>query len=142
MHLKNYRLLTALLGAWILSNASARAASDAPRLVVSITIDQLRSDYMQAFKSLYGERGFKRLMKEGYVCLNAEYPFVSPDRASAVACLFTGASPYENGIVANMWMDRKFFVPYFAWMMKNIRPCQREPLLRPNICGHHLWWMN
>lgn len=114
MHLKNYRLLTALLGAWILSNASARAASDAPRLVVSITIDQLRSDYMQAFKSLYGERGFKRLMKEGYVCLNAEYPFVSPDRASAMACLFTGASPYENGIVANMWMDRKILRPVFC----------------------------
>lgn len=114
MHLRNYRLLTALIGAWVLSNASAYAVADAPRLVVSITIDQLRSDYIQAFKSLYGERGFKRLFKEGYVCLNAEYPFVSPDRASAVACLFTGASPYENGIVASKWMDRKVLRPVYC----------------------------
>lgn len=114
MHLKNYCLLTALIGAWMFSTASAHTNADAPRLVVSITIDQLRSDYLQAFKTLYGERGFKRLMKEGYVCLNAEYPFVSPDRASSVACLFTGASPYENGIVSSMWMDRKSLRPVFC----------------------------
>ena len=34
----------------------------APRLVVSITIDQLRTDYMEAFAPLYGNDGFKRLM--------------------------------------------------------------------------------
>lgn len=114
MHLNNYRLLTALIGAWILSNASLYASADAPRLVVSITIDQLRSDYVQAFKSLYGERGFKRLFQEGYVCLNAEYPFINPDRASSVACLMTGASPYENGIVSGMWLDRSILRPVFC----------------------------
>ena len=32
----------------------------APRLVVSITIDQLRSDYMEAFLPLYSDKGLDR----------------------------------------------------------------------------------
>ena len=38
-----------------------------PKLVVTLTIDQLRTDYMEAFSSLYGEKGFKRLLREGKV---------------------------------------------------------------------------
>ncbi len=33
------------------------------RLVVGLTIDQLRTDYIEAFSALYGERGFKRLWR-------------------------------------------------------------------------------
>ena len=40
----------------------------APRLVVNITIDQLRTDYMEAFSPLYGNDGFKRLLQQGMVC--------------------------------------------------------------------------
>ena len=54
----------------------------APRLVVNITVDQLRSDYLEAFSPLYGNGGFKRLLKEGLVYDNASYPFSTIDRAS------------------------------------------------------------
>ena len=37
----------------------------APRLVVSVSIDQLRTDYMEAFAPLYGSDGFRRLMDQG-----------------------------------------------------------------------------
>ena len=62
-----------------------------PRLVVTLTIDQLRTDYLEAFSALYGERGFKRLMREGKVYMQAEMPFSKPDRASATSIIF--ASP-------------------------------------------------
>ena len=45
----------------------AQLATTPPQLVVTLTIDQLRTDYLEAFSSLYGERGFKRLLREGKV---------------------------------------------------------------------------
>ena len=65
----------------------------APRLVVNITIDQLRTDYMEAFSPLYGNDGFKRLLQQGMVFNNANYPFSPIDRASATASIATGVTP-------------------------------------------------
>lgn len=82
-----------------------------PKLVVTLTIDQLRTDYLEAFSSLYGEKGFKRLMREGKVFLQAEMPFNKPDRASATATIFTGCSPATHGIIAGKWMDVSTLTP-------------------------------
>ena len=76
------------------------------RLVVGLTIDQLRTDYIEAFSALYGERGFKRLWKEGRIYRNAEYDFINVDKSSAVAAIYSGTTPYTNGIVGDNWMDR------------------------------------
>ena len=67
-----------------------------PRLVVMLTIDQLRTDYVEDFAPLYGEKGFRRLMREGKVFANAEMPFAGADRASALAALHTGSTPSVN----------------------------------------------
>ena len=53
-------------------------------------------------------------MKEGRVYTRAEYPFNDPDRASAVACLMSGTSPYENGIVGERWLDRQTLTPLYC----------------------------
>lgn len=82
-----------------------------PKLVVTLNIDQLRTDYLEAFSSLYGEKGFKRLMREGKVFCQAEMPFSKPDRASATATLFTGCSPATHGIIAGKWMDMSTLTP-------------------------------
>ena len=79
----------------------------APRLVVNITIDQLRTDYMEAFAPLYGNEGFKRLLQQGMVFTNANYPFSPIDRASATASVATGVSPYYHGIVSKQWLNRE-----------------------------------
>ena len=79
----------------------------APRLVVSITIDQLRTDYLEAFAPLYGEGGFKRLLEKGLVFANSSYPFTPVDRASAVASVGTGVTPYYHSIVGERWLDRE-----------------------------------
>ncbi|WP_300728431.1 alkaline phosphatase family protein [uncultured Bacteroides sp.] len=100
------RLLTSLITAFVVTTLQAQVASPVPKLVVGLTIDQLRTDYIEAFSGLYGEKGFKRLIKEGRVYCNAEYDFVNIDRSSAVAAIYTGSTPYYNGIVGNQWMDR------------------------------------
>ena len=85
--------------------AHAETQSQVPKLVIGITIDQLRTDYLENFSPLYGEKGFKRLWREGVVYKNAEYSFDNLDRSSAVAAIYSGTPPAVNGIVANRWLD-------------------------------------
>lgn len=100
------RILTSLLTVFVITGMQSQTPSVAPRLVVGLTIDQLRADYIEAFSALYGERGFKRLWKEGRIYADAEYDFINVDRSSAIASIYTGTTPYYNGIPANRWMDR------------------------------------
>ena len=94
----------------------------APRLVVNITIDQLRSDYLEAFTPLYGNDGFKRLTEQGVVFAGA-YPFDHPDRASAISTILTGTTPFYHGIVGLQWMDRS-----------SLRPVRcTEQMLKPGV---------
>ncbi len=79
----------------------------APRLVVSITIDQLRSDYMEAFLPLYSDKGFQKLLGQGKVYTNAAYPFTPIDQASATAAIHSGTTPYYNNIIGERWLNRK-----------------------------------
>lgn len=97
-------LITSIL-ALTFGGLQAQPLPVAPKLVVTLTIDQLRTDYMEAFSSLYGEKGFKRLLREGKVFRQAEFPFEKTDRASAIAALYTGATPSMNGIIAEQWLD-------------------------------------
>ena len=109
-----YRLLSSLIVLLAVTSSNAQDAPQVPSLVVNIVIDQLRSDYMDAFTPLYGQRGFLRLKEQGRFYSQAEYPFSSPDHASAIACLMTGTSPYANGIVGDRWLDRQSLVPVFC----------------------------
>ena len=110
MKLSATGLITSIL-ALTFSGLQAQAQPPVPRLVVTLTIDQLRTDYMEAFSSLYGEGGFKRLMREGKVFRQAEMPFTRPDRASAIASIHTGSTPSANGIIARRWMDSQTLRP-------------------------------
>lgn len=102
-------LLTVLAFSALQAQTSVVPAS--PRLVVGVTIDQLRSDYLEAFLNLYGEQGFKRLWKDGKVYGQVAYSFRHVDRASAQAAIYTGTSPFKNGIVSAQWMDRASLRP-------------------------------
>ena len=100
------RFITSLITAIVISGINAQNVPAVPKLVIGLTIDQLRTDYIEAFSAMYGERGFKRLFKEGRVYINAEYDFIKPDQSSSVASIYTGTTPYYNGVVGNNWMDR------------------------------------
>ena len=85
-------LITSIL-ALTFGSMQAQPLPPSPKLVVTLSIDQLRTDYMEAFSSLYGERGFKRLLREGKVFRQAEYSFNVTDRASAITAFNTGTTP-------------------------------------------------
>ncbi len=111
MTTRKYRLSATLLTLLAIVGAEAQTAPEVPRLVVNIVIDQLRSDFMEAFSPLYCDYGFMRLVRDGRFYTQAEYPFEGPDRASSIACLMTGTSPYENGIVGERWLNRQTLQP-------------------------------
>ena len=92
-------LITSIL-ALTFTGLQAQPLPATPKLVVTLTIDQLRTDYMEAFSTLYGEKGFKRLMREGKVFYQAEFPFNGTDRASAIAAIYSGTTPSMNGIIS------------------------------------------
>jgi hypothetical protein len=80
-------------------------AQHVPKLVVCITADQFRGDYMEYFYQTFGERGFKRLMSEGVAYRNVRFEFSSIDQASAFATLFTGTNPSFHGISGDKRYD-------------------------------------
>ena len=105
-----YITLLSLLG--FSTDATAQTAvSQAPRLVVSITIDQLRTDFLETYAPLYGPDGLRRLLAGGVFFTNGSYNFTPVDRASAIASLHTGTSPYYHGITATEWLDRQTLRP-------------------------------
>lgn len=107
------KCLTAILIA-ISTSGAAQKLQPAPRLVVNITIDQLRTDYIEAFSALYSTNGFKKLLAEGRVYEAASYDFIPIDRASAVASISTGTTPYYNNIVSAQWLDRATLRPVYC----------------------------
>ena len=102
--------LLAVLG-WHAGAQAQVGTRQVPKLVVSITIDQLRSDYLETFATNYSAEGFLRLLAEGTVFENASYPFADPDRASAIATVVTGTTPFYHSITGLQWLDRNSLRP-------------------------------
>ena len=97
------KVLTSLIA--ILAVTNLEAQTQVPKLVVYITVDQLRGDYIEYFYNTFGERGFKRLLNEGKVYPNIRFDFPEVDEASGFATLFSGANPCFHGISSNNKYD-------------------------------------
>ena len=93
------RILSSLVAFFAIAPLTAQNRSgEVPKLVVAITVDQLRGDYLEMFRHSFGNKGFNRLISNGLVYSNVQYNFPNPDRASAITTLFTGAYPSYHGI--------------------------------------------
>ncbi len=96
------------------TSLQARTTQGVPRLVVNIAIDQLRSDYIEAFEPLYTGDGLRKLMTGSRWYVSASFPFLPIDRASAIATLATGTTPYYHRIVAEKWMNHGTLRPIYC----------------------------
>lgn len=97
------RIITSLVAVLTVTSIQAQTTNvrETPKLVIGITIDQLRGDYLELFQHTFTERGFKRLLNEGLVYQNIYFGFPRLDDASAIATIYTGSSPFYHGIVGN-----------------------------------------
>lgn len=96
------RLITSVICGLVGINTMLSADPSRPKLVVGIVVDQLRTDYIESLQSLFGEKGFKKLMKEGAFLKNVDFKVNNLDRASGTAILYTGAYPRQTGVASAM----------------------------------------
>jgi len=85
----------------------ATAASSAPRLVLQITVDQLRGDLPGRYADRLAEGGLRYLMEKGTWYMDAHYRHANTETAVGHATLATGADPSRHGIVANDWINQE-----------------------------------
>ena len=92
--MKNKYLYVTLLSLLALSSQAQAQKGNMPRLVVNITIDQLKDEYPFLFDDgLIYEQGF--------------YPYGQIDLSSAISSVVTGTSPFYHTITADKWLDRQ-----------------------------------
>ena len=83
---------------------SLPAVSPPPRLILAISVDQMRYDYLTRFKPLF-KGGLRTLWQRGAVFSNAHYDFAYTETGPGHSVLLTGRNPNHSGIVANTWWD-------------------------------------
>ena len=88
-------------------------ARRAPALVVLISVDQLRADYLTRFSDLFlppvsegKPGGFRWLTERGAWFSDARHTHYPTYTGPGHAVLLTGAPPRVSGIVGNQWYDR------------------------------------
>lgn len=95
---------TIALGLTCLATLPA-TAQETPRLVLQITVDQLRGDLPTRYRERFGEGGFRYLFEEGMHYANAHYQHANTETIVGHASLATGAYPAVHGMVGNLWLD-------------------------------------
>ena len=85
----------------------SNSQNKAPKLVVGIVVDQMRTDYIYRYWNRFGEGGFKRLVHEGFFCKNTHYNYVPTYTGPGHSSIYTGCTPSTHGIIANDWFVKE-----------------------------------
>lgn len=78
-----------------------------PKLVLQITVDQLRGDLPTRYYDRLQDGGFKYLWEKGIVYSNAHHAHANTETIVGHTTLATGAHPSGHGMVGNLWFDRE-----------------------------------
>ncbi len=114
------------------------AASSAPRLVLQITVDQLRGDLPARYDDRLTEGGFRYLMEKGTWYIDAHYQHANTETAVGHATLATGADPSRHGIVANDWINQKTGAFVYNTEDKRHHIIGREPKAHEGVSPRNL----
>lgn len=85
----------------------AAPAEEAPRLILQITVDQLRADLPLRYYDRLGTGGFRFLHEKGVWYRNAHHAHANTETIVGHTTLATGAHPSRHGMVGNLWFDRE-----------------------------------
>lgn len=110
------RIITSLVAVLTVASIQSQTTMrEIPKLVIGITIDQLRGDYLELFQKTFSEKGFKRLLNEGLVYQNMTFDYPNVNEASSIATIYTGTTPFYHGIIGRKiyLSDKNTEVPIF-----------------------------
>ena len=79
------------------------ASGSFPKLVVLIVVDSMRADYPDRFSSFFGERGLRRLAREGRVFTHARLSHAITITGPGHSVIGSGIYGDRSGIVGNRW---------------------------------------
>ena len=94
-------LLVVFIITWSADSEPAR-----PRLILQITVDQLRGDLINRYYDRLGDGGLRYLIDQGLVYTNAHHNHSNTETIVGHTTLATGADPSIHGMVGNVWLDR------------------------------------
>jgi len=103
----------------------AAAPPSRPRLVVVVSVDQMRYDYLARFKPLF-TGGFKTLMARGAIFSNARYRHANCETGPGHSVILSGRDAWQSGIVANTWFDASLGRPVNVVDDLTVRPVGGE----------------
>ncbi|EED34511.1 type I phosphodiesterase/nucleotide pyrophosphatase family protein [Luminiphilus syltensis NOR5-1B] len=83
------------------------AFGEPPRLVLQITVDQLRADLPSRYYTRFGEGGFRYLYENGIRFVDAQHAHANTETIVGHTTLATGAHPAMHGMIGNLWFDRE-----------------------------------
>jgi predicted AlkP superfamily pyrophosphatase or phosphodiesterase len=84
-----------------------QSVKNKPKLILQITVDQLRGDLPTRYYDRLGEGGFKYLWDKGVVYSNAHHAHANTETIVGHATLATGTHPSMHGMIGNIWYDRE-----------------------------------
>ena len=93
-----------LIGPIVLSSAYGEQSVEKPKLILVLSIDQMRFDYLTRFNDLY-KGGFRTLLDQGAVFSEAYYNHAMTETGPGNSVILSGRYPRHSGIVANAWYD-------------------------------------
>lgn len=106
------RIITTITMILILTLAgSAAAAPPEIRLVLQLTVDQIRGNLPLRYADRFGKGGFRYLLKEGVWYTNAQYRHANTEAIVGHTSLATGTVPATHGMIGNVWLDREEVAP-------------------------------
>lgn len=98
-----------------------------PKLVVGITIDQMRWDYLYRYYDRYAANGgFKRMLNQGFSCENTLIPYAPTVTAPGHTSIYTGSVPAIHGIAGNFWWDNTQQRDVYCTEDKNVKTIGSE----------------
>lgn len=83
----------------------SRIPSEAPKLIVTLMVDQMRYDFIHRYWDKFGEDGIRKLVGSGTFCKNASYNYLINETAVGYSTIATGALPSNHGVISNNWYD-------------------------------------
>ena len=94
-----------LAAAFLFATAVVLGA-EKPSLVVVISVDQMRNDYLDRFRPWFARDGFNRFLERGARFPEARYRHAATLTCPGHAAIGSGLDPRETGVVGNYWVDR------------------------------------
>ncbi|AMV22938.1 Alkaline phosphatase PhoV precursor [Gemmata sp. SH-PL17] len=75
------------------------------KLAVLVIFDQMRGDFPERWRALFGPNGFARLQRDGAWFTHCHYLYGTTTTGPGHASMLTGACPDAHGIVNNSWAE-------------------------------------